>query len=173
MQIERPTLYYFFVSKKGLIMAVIKSLWNKCSRQNDELIASLECLPPAERLHRIFTGGIRAAIQNVEDMRFIFRYSLFPPEELKDDIKDFVVRLQSQKRVLADACIRECITGKIINVGMDKACQAFYKLINYSMFEVVFFNWRPDEAELLEFWDIFFKGRLMGSAPYPDDTTIG
>lgn len=160
--IEQPTLYYFFGSKEGLFFSIINHLWDQYKEFNAIHCDSTEKTAPEERLYGILRNSIRFAMENRRSVSFYYRYSLFPPVDLKEKISGFTDSIQEESQRNVDHIIRELTGQGIINKDQREAYSIYYTFVNNQMFNATFSDYNPSETELKELWDMFFKCRLKG-----------
>ena len=151
-EIEAPTLYYFFKSKKGLFQTIATILWGDYELKNIKMLRQYEAMKPLDRLYYVFIYSVQYALENPSDIKFYMRYSLFPPLELLDDIQKFLNKFQVRKEQMTTKIIVECIDQGIIKFDFYKAQSIFWNFINHHTFDVIFSNWVPCQEELNELW---------------------
>ncbi|HBL84513.1 MAG: hypothetical protein A2Y17_01105 [Clostridiales bacterium GWF2_38_85] len=156
-EIEAPTLYYFFNSKKGLFDAIATRLWNGYNLFSSDVLKKLADMEPLKKLYFIYRFSINYALTNPHDIKFYIRYSLFPPEELADNIKKHLRNLQLRKEQMTMKAIVEFIDKGIIKIEFLKAQYQYWNFINHCIYDVIFSEWKPDEDELIETWHSFVK----------------
>jgi len=161
-QIDPPTLYNFFGSKKGLFFAVANSLRDQFVVENDSYNLLLNSLPPEMQLYSIFSTRINFALAHIQETKFFFRYSLFCPEELQAEVAEFINAMHVAKYKLVDEIVHACVQQKLIGVDIKHAAPIFWKFVNNHTFSAAFEDWKPSKEELLELWKTFFTCRLKG-----------
>ena len=91
--IEPPSLYYYFGSKKGLFFAVVDKML--ADYQEMGQINSKEgSMHPEKLLEAIYENSIKYAITHKNETKFYLRYTLFTPPELKKDIETAFVMFE-------------------------------------------------------------------------------
>jgi len=162
-EIDPPTLYNFFGSKKGLFLAVTEALLAQLVQETKSNHNLLSSLPPEMQLYSIFSMNINFAVTHFEETKFFFRYSLFCPKELQDEVAVFLKSTHEAKCRAVNHILHECMQKKIIGIDFEQAASYYWKFVNNHTFNVVFENWQPSKEELLELWKMFFKCRLKGA----------
>lgn len=160
--IEAPTLYYYFQSKKGLFFSIAYKFFDSYKLASSHLTALFASARAEEKLFLFFIHSIKFAMDNLAETRFFFRYSLFPPAELKDEISLFLREARHKKEVFISGCLKECIEQGLIKRDMEEASQIYNKFISSNAFDVVFSYWMPTDDQLKNLWDIFFNYHLNG-----------
>lgn len=163
VNIDPPTLYNIFGSKKGLFFSIAEKLLDNSMLNCEAYNNLLKSLPPLMQLYSIFSYSINYTVEHIEESRFFFRYSLFCPEELKAKVNSFIEKSNQTKLQIVNSIIDKCIKKKLIDVTSSEAAEIFWKFVNINNFDVVFTNWRPSNEELFDLWNMFVKCRLKRS----------
>ncbi|NLL76101.1 MAG: TetR/AcrR family transcriptional regulator [Clostridiales bacterium] len=88
-EVEPPTLYYYFGSKKGLFFSIVDKMLNDFKRAKEEKI--IEKKPDTESMLRlVYEYSINYSIKYFNEVKFYLRYKLFAPDELKKDIEEYM-----------------------------------------------------------------------------------
>lgn len=158
-EIESPTLYYFFKSKKGLFLDVRNTL----EQEYRQLIAELELEKeknPVVALKRNFKFCIDYAKKNPDKTRYYIRYQLFKPTELREEIDKHIKASYEDKKVFYGNLLRLCIDSDFIDCSIDVAFRKYSNFIDNSAYNIIFSHWEPTEEEVDSEWEIFFKTNL-------------
>lgn len=159
-EIEPPTLYNFFGSKKGLFFSIAKKKLeqyiNEAELHNDFLIS----LPLEMQLYSIFYTSINYTVEHVENVKYFYRYRLFCPEELREEVQEFLKTSYKSKINVIGRIFRECQKAKIIEIDADQATARFLRFLDNSSFNIVFENWKPSKEEVQNLWEAFLKCML-------------
>ena len=158
--IEAPSLYYYFGSKKRLFFSIAESLWSEYEIHRDEVNRSMFGLEPDEKLYSLFRSSIRYAEDHMKETRFYFRYCLFPPGDLKEEIVSALGNIRSSREKTIENIMRGCIHKGLVKTDIVKACELYMKFMQNCTFNVIFCGWGPDEKEMRELWAGFLKCRL-------------
>ena len=158
--IEAPTLYYFYGSKKGLFFYLAKKLHTKFLSTNNDMAIFNPDENPEEALYNMLQNRIVFTANHTMETRFYLRYTLFPPQELKEDIQKFIAETSAAKKEFAFRCFTECKRRGLIKVEAEVAVKYFLKFINNNAFDIIFSGWNPSQAEIKNLWEMFFKCRL-------------
>ena len=86
-EIEAPTLYYFFKSKKDLFITIIDEIEKEYFNQVIDLNLDYE-ETPEQSLKKYYEFCIQYTINNPDKTRFYIRSHLFKPIELKEEIEE-------------------------------------------------------------------------------------
>jgi len=156
---ELPTLYYHFGSKKGLFLSLANSMRHAYDpdvvRQNRDYSSSAE-----EYLRDYFLFAVHYTIDHLPETRFFLRYSLFPPQEIKEEIAAFLEENQRAKNEMILPSMMECIRHGLVKLPIEQAMSVYWKFINNNTFDVVFSGWAPKDEELTNLWRTFVRCRL-------------
>lgn len=153
-EIESPTLYYFFKSKKGLFM----SLRNDLVEEYSSMVKGLnleKCVNPEAALKKYFKFCMNYALGNNAKTRFYLRYRLFKPAELKSEIDQYIDESNKEKQELYLKYLKELIETGNINYSLEQIFHKFTNFINNSTFNIIFNSWEPSDEEINKEWDKF------------------
>ena len=156
--LEPPTLYYFFGSKKLMFLSMLNRLCGFYLEAIDDDLSRFK--NAEEKLFHIYCQNIEYTMNNPQTARFFLRFTLFPPEGLKEEITKVLDGFYEKKRSLCSQLIEECVNTGVIDVELSQASQLCWKFINNSAIDVVLWDWRPDDNEIKELWRMFVKCRL-------------
>lgn len=155
-EVEAPSIYNFFNSKKGLFLSIVSSLWEKHTEESDSYFINIQGSASNQKLYAFFKFSIKYAIENLDEARFFLRFSLFPPSELKKNIEILLLQQQTYKLNQIASIVGDCIHEGLIDTSLEQATASFIKYVNCNTFDIVFTHWAPSEEELLESWKTFF-----------------
>ena len=163
-EIEAPTIYYYFGSKRGLFFAVVD--WILIEYGQLKTKSELDTYKsPEEKLRMIFMNSIQYAMTYTRQTKFYLRYTLFIPEELKDDINSYMEKTYEQRNTLYRKLVKECLDRHCSETEIENSYRKMKTLVDDCTFNVVFSGWSPEESEIIEIWDIFYHLQLKGT-PY-------
>ena len=165
--IAAPTVYYYYESKKGLFFAAARRMWECYNALTADLEKSFEFMSPDLKLYNIFLISIKFALNHPREFRFYLRYTLFPPEELKDEINAFLDDTRHKIELLSLSCLHECVDTGLIRTEFPKAMRTYWKFVNNNTIDIVLSHWSPTDTELKSLWDLFFIFRLNGHQQPP------
>lgn len=154
-KIEPPTLYYYFGSKKGLFFAIVDKMLDDYQVRKQENRIEKK-VSPEDRLRNIYEYSVNYAINHIQDTKFYFRYTLFTPIELKNDIDNYMKQTYEKKDKLFKDCLTEVRELSCYKFDIDIVFLGFERLIYDSVFNVIFTDWRPLKEELDEIFEKFF-----------------
>lgn len=157
--IEAPTLYYYFKSKKGLFFAVTNDILEDYKVLLEEFSRE-SCTNPEEKLIKFFKFTVNYALIRENETRFYLRYRLFKPNELKKDIDIHMKETYENKRKLYTEPLQECILLGEIEYDLYEAFQKLTNFIDNCTFNIIFSNWRPSEKEIDITWKLFYKYQM-------------
>lgn len=160
--IEAPTLYYYYGSKKGLFFKIADNLVTSFFAGSKGIYGIDATMAASDALYNVFLGIMDFATKNDSKTRFYIRYALFAPSELVKEIGVYLEEINSRLHTLVGVYVAKCKEQGILALPAETAVQYIIKFINANTFDVVFSGWRPAQEELLELWTEFFKCRLRG-----------
>jgi AcrR family transcriptional regulator len=159
-EIESPTLYYFFKSKKGLFLSIRNDLMEEYKQMVSDL-AIEKCDNSEQALVKYYRFCVEYAMKNEEKTCFFLRYRLFKPAELHEEIEEYTVESYEEKRDLLIKHIQGCIEPNNINVSAEKAFHRYLSFIDGCTFKIIFSNWRPSDEEISREWKIFYNYQMQ------------
>ena len=154
---ELAMLYYHFGSKKGLFLALAHDLRKDYDAEFAKRRIS-ENLADYLRDHFLF--AMHYTMEHLPQTRFFLRYSLFPPQELKEEITAFLEANTKTRNELLLPYVEACVLHGLIGIPVDQALRTYLKFMNNNTFDVVFSGWTPDDGELMHLWQVFERCRL-------------
>lgn len=158
--IEAPTLYYYFKSKKGVFFAVIDEIlqdYQNLLKQHLNEASS----DPFEKLYGFFKFSVKYSLEHELETKFYLRYRLFRPEDLKEDIERHMNYTYGQKENTFIEPLSECISTGVIHENIEVVFQKYVNFIDSCTFNVIFSGWRPDDTELERIWKLFYEHQLI------------
>lgn len=161
--VEPPTIYYYFQSKKGLFFDVARSLNDKhdCLLKEQSFIDST--MEPQDKLFELFKFNLLYARDNPKDTRFFLRYSLFPPAEIAEDIREFQKDCAIFRSKIQGNIFHECLEeGLIVKNRLESVRNIFDMFTANHCFDTVMFGHCPAEEELPGIWTYFFRYKILG-----------
>lgn len=159
--IESPTLYYYFGSKKGLFLSIVDSLLERYSIIPRELILG-DHITAKDKLYNLYKHSINFTLEHYQETKFYFRYVLFTPNELREDIQAYMKENFEFRRRLYQECIKECIQQGEIQCDIQVGVTRLLNLIDSATFNIIFSQWSPTSEELQDNINIFYKYQLRG-----------
>ena len=154
---ELTMLYYHFGSKKGLFLALAHDLRKD---YDAEFAKHRICENPADFLRDHFLFAMHYTMEHLPQTRFFLRYSLFPPQELKEEITAFLEGNTKARNELLLPYVEACVCQGLIGIPLDETLRTYLKFVNNNTFDVVFSGWTPGDEELLHLWQVFERCRL-------------
>lgn len=158
--VEAPTLYYYFKSKKGVFFAVIDEIlqdYQNLLKQHLNEASS----DPFEKLYGFFKFSVKYSLEHELETKFYLRYRLFRPEDLKEDIERHMNYTYGQKENIFIEPLSECISTGVIHENIEVVFQKYVNFIDSCTFNVIFSGWRPDDTELERIWKLFYVHQLI------------
>ena len=152
--IEPPTLYYYFGSKKGLFFAVVDKMLNDYQEVGDKKIEESN-MHPQDILEAIYEKSVNYAMTHKKETKFYLRYTLFTPLELKKDIEDYMKPTYERKRELFKKYLTQLCEMQDYKFDIKTAVIMFERLVDDSTFNIVFSSWNPNKKEISEIFSIF------------------
>lgn len=159
--IEPPTLYYYFGSKKGLFFAIVENLL-KCYRLIPRELILGNHQQAKDKLYNLYEHSINFTIQHYQETKFYFRYIIFTPSELQEDIQSYIQDNFDFRRRLYQECIEECIQQGEIQSDVQTGVTKLINFIDNATSNIIFSQWKPTSEEMKENIDIFYKYQLNG-----------
>ena len=158
-EIEAPTLYYFFESKKGLFLTIRNEMEEEYRDQVIELNLDNE-ETPQEALKKYYKFCIQYTMNNPDKTRFYLRHHLFRPIELRDEIQERIQATTEGKLKLYGKYLEESIArGEIVSTKED-AFRQYTSFIDNITFNMIFSGWKPSDEEIDKAWNLFYNNYL-------------
>ena len=158
-EIEAPTLYYFFESKKGLFLTIRNEMEEEYRDQVIELNLDNE-ETPQEALKKYYKFCIQYTMKNPDKTRFYLRHQLFRPIELRDEIQERIQATTEGKIKLYGKYLEASIArGEIVSTKED-AFRQYTSFIDNITFNMIFSGWKPSDEEIDKAWNLFYNNYL-------------
>ncbi len=162
-EIEAPTIYYYFGSKKGLFFAVVQWILKDYEQLKKSSNINL-CKTPEEKLKMVFLYNVQYAMKYTRQTKFYLRYTLFIPEELREDINLNMEKTYAERHALYRTLLIECMGMNSSEIEIEVSVRKMKMLVDDCTFNVVFSNWQPQAPELEEIWNIFYRLQIKKSS---------
>ena len=159
--IEPPTLYYYFGSKKGLFFAAVDKMLNDYQEVGDKKIEESN-MHPQDILEAIYEKSVNYAMTHKKETKFYLRYTLFTPLELKNEIDSYMKPTYERKKTLFKEHLTRLCELQEYKFDVDAAYYKFERFVDDSTFNVIFSNWEPSKPEITEIFNIFCKLQFQG-----------
>ena len=159
--IEPPTLYYYFGSKKGLFFAAVDKMLNDYQEVGDKKIEESN-MHPQDILEAIYEKSVNYARTHKKETKFYLRYTLFTPLEIKNEIDTYMKPTYERKKTLFKEHLTRLSEMQEYKFNIETAFVMFERLVDDSTFNVVFSNWNPSKKEISEIFGIFCKLHYKG-----------
>lgn len=158
-EIEAPTLYYFFESKKGLFLTIRSELEEEYLNQVTELNLDNE-ETPQDALKKYYKFCIYYTIKNPDKTRFNLRQHLFKSIELRDEIQERIQATREGKMKLYGKYLEASISkGELLSTKED-AFRRYTSFIDNMTFNMIFSEWKPSDEEIDKAWKLFYNNYL-------------
>ena len=158
-EIEAPTLYYFFKSKKGLFLTIRDEMEEDYFNQVIDLNLNKE-ETPEEALKKYYKFCIQYTMKNPDKTRFYLRHHLFKPIELRAEIEERIQATTEGKMQLYGKYLEEAILKGEIAFTKEDAFRKYTSFIDHITFNMIFSEWKPSGEEIDKAWDIFYNNYL-------------
>ncbi len=164
VNVEPPTVYYYFDSKRGLFFEIAKKLNDKYKcLLNGQKILEKE-ITAAEKLFELFKFNVSYAKDHPRDIKFHLRYDLFPPEEIAEELADFQHSVIEEKNEIEHIIFSECVRqGFIDQEHKDSVKKAYIMLVSKYRYFSALFGYCPSSEEIVKSWKSFSEDHLKPS----------
>ena len=153
----------YFGSKKGLFFAVVQWILKDYEQLKKSSNINL-CKTPEEKLKMVFLYSVQYAMKYTRQTKFYLRYTLFIPEELREDINLNMEKTYAERHALYRTLLIECMGMNSSEIEIEVSVRKMKMLVDDCTFNVVFSNWQPQAPELEEIWNIFYRLQIKKSS---------
>ena len=164
VNVEPPTIYYYFKSKKGLFFAVARSIYEK---YNKLLVAQNlieRMISPDEKLMELFKFNLLYAKENPRDIKFKLRYDLFPPQDITEEWVAFENLNSFYFYDVMNKIFEECVQKDLIAMEhLDSIRKIYSMFILKFCYYTVLFGYCPEDDEIIKIWEFFIEDKLKMS----------
>lgn len=157
--VEAPTIYHYFGSKKGLFYAISESYLEAYQELLNESMKHWGA-NPMDQIFGFVKFAVWYTMNHIDETKYYLRYRLFWPAELSEDMEKHFHKTNDQKEDLLRDAIRVCIETGSCKVDEQTSYRSLINFVDSCTFNIIFSNWRPDEQELIETWQLFYQSRI-------------
>ena len=159
--IEAPTLYYYFKSKKGLLLSLYDYSWEKYMYEFNNINLLGSNISPEENLFKILNFDINYTYKNPSYSKFNIKCRIFPPKELNEELIERYNFWTTKKDMILKKIIQEYWGKDYLDFKTkEEAVNSFNTFTMNILFDILFFHRELKGAELREKWNIFLNFRL-------------
>lgn len=90
--ISAPSFYYYYASKKDLYVELIKNTYEYNEQYVTELLGKTKDKTAKGKIYELSKAIMKFVLEHKEEFNFIFRNSVFPNYEFKDDLENYTAR---------------------------------------------------------------------------------
>jgi AcrR family transcriptional regulator len=154
VDIKASSLYYYFTSKIDLFFRIYDEISNENLRYRNELANSNLYSLPMLRFGEMYKGMIRYYSQDIVKQKFLFRYQLFPPEEISYQLREKYHFYSNEENNIILNLIKLCINDNLLNANKKplENLLTYKKNEKMQMIEMITYNTKMSSAELDLSW---------------------
>ena len=115
---------------------------------------------PMDQIFGFVKFAVWYTMNHIDETKYYLRYRLFWPAELSEDMEKHFHKTNDQKEDLLRDAIRVCIETGSCKVDEQTSYRSLINFVDSCTFNIIFSNWRPDEQELIETWQLFYQSRI-------------
>ncbi|SHI76993.1 TetR/AcrR family transcriptional regulator [Lutispora thermophila] len=165
VKIKPSSLYFYYKSKQELFFSIYDEVWEEklnISKNIDELGSDI---PPNMKLYFLYKGFMDYYCQNIIKMKFLFRYHLFPPEDIADIIREKYREWTSKEDELIQDMIKQCVEGGVLSDerSLSDYVYEYKKFERSQLFELIISNTRKNDMEIYNCWLKFWNCSMLSS----------
>lgn len=158
--ISAPSFYYYYASKKDLYVELIKNTYEYNQQYVTDLLGKSRDKSARGKIYELSKAIVRFVLEHKEESNFIFRNSVFPNYEFKEDTENFT---REWRKFYWDKLMLYIEEGQK-NGEITKNSKA--EVIGHSYFNLVMgvgynpkvFSSMKKADEIAPYFEIFYKG---------------
>jgi Transcriptional regulator len=161
VDVEPPTVYYYFESKKNLFFAVAKSIHEKYDRLIIAENILEKPLEPYDKLFQLFHFNLYYSKNNPKDVKFTLRYDLFPPGEIAEELVEFNRSHTAVKTGIENKIFEECVKKGVFPTSeVESIKKLYFTFVSKYCYYSVLFGYCPSFEEIIKIWNSFMEDKL-------------
>lgn len=157
--IKTPSIFAHFKGKEDLFLSIFAEIsWQEVSHA-EQVSKNIGDSSVEVKLRQIFEDTCRFYLQNEARTEFIKRTMLFPPDFLRDQIRDKFLHSESTLSHILEGIFLEGINqGVIRQTNVDELIHAYYCLIDGIILEMSYYEKESMKARCNSNWNHFWLG---------------
>ncbi|MDK2809115.1 MAG: hypothetical protein PWP24_1852 [Clostridiales bacterium] len=108
--IKAASIYFYYKSKSELFLKIYDSICEKYNNIIETILSKSEKDNPAKVLYQLVLARMQDCMNNSLPFQFLFRYYLFPVEDLQDDILCIQKKWEEREFQLNRPVISTCMS---------------------------------------------------------------
>lgn len=153
--IEAPTLYYYFESKNGLVMALVESLYNEYAVHFSRMKLLERLENPQEKLRLNLLDILVYHRENIDKLKFYYYITSFQMGELQEEVDGYVEKIREMMIEAPRKYYDEMEAEGRLLVDKERSLNEYMRLMKHYCFEMVSENTHPSVRQFMEEWKIF------------------
>lgn len=161
--IKASSLYFYYKSKQDLFFSIYDELCLKQINFIEEIEELKQDISPEIKLYTLYKKKLEFYSENLASQKFIFRYYLFPAEEIVSILIDkFRYLANKENKVIMDI-INQCLDKKILenSRGINDYLIEYKKFERFQLHEMTIFNIKMSDKEIDKEWNRFWKNTML------------
>lgn len=159
--IKASTLYFYFPSKQDLFFHIYDSIWHDYIKFIQNIEALTKDITVEEKLYMLLTEKIDYYVMDISKRKFIFRYQLFPPEEISNVIREKYLSYTDEENKIVTGIIESAKSqSKLENISINEFLFQFRNLEYHLVYEMIQTSLKINRRTLQKIWEIFWNDIL-------------
>lgn len=154
VDIKTSSLYFYYQSKKELFFSIYDTIWKENIAYRQQLEEEIRETNPEEKLSTMYKKMIEYYAKDIVNQKFLLRYSLFPPVEIRSCINERHKSWTSEENSIVMRIVKQCLDCKILSdkrIPIDYVLE--YKKNEYfEVMHMIISSMKISKTELLASW---------------------
>jgi AcrR family transcriptional regulator len=157
--IQKPSIYNHFKSKEELFLSIYESILWFHVQKVEKLMDDIKELDAEEQLFQIVNLTFQYYIHYEEQSTFLNKAVFFPPENLKEQLREqFMISEEAMSAILKTIIRKGIENGEIRNGPIDDFIMSYYCLIDGIFIELSYYSAEKVKPRILNIWNNFWYG---------------
>ncbi len=166
VNIKASSLYFYYNSKEALFFSIYEELWSEKIKYLSNIEELKQSISSKLKFYDLYINTMKYYTQNIANLKFLFRYHLFPPEEISISIRERFKFWTNEENKIVLAIVNECIGEKILDSSRlpENYLKEYRRFDNSLLTEMIISNIKMNSKELdtlwLKFWNCTMQNCL-------------
>ncbi|GED12390.1 TetR/AcrR family transcriptional regulator [Aneurinibacillus migulanus] len=157
--IRKPSIYNHFSSKEELFLSVFEDVMWAHVKQIETLVEKIKDASVEDKLYQIFNDTFQMYIEEEEVTAFYKRAVIYPPEHLKEFIREKIFVSEEALSCILRDIFAEGIKNNIIREEkMEVLLASYYCLIDGMFMQLSFYGEDTIKPRVKSVWQNYWRG---------------
>ncbi len=162
VDIKASSLYFYYKSKEELFFSIYDDICSQNLKCRQDTMEAYKTAETSIKLYQLYKSMIIHCEQDIVKQKFLLRYHLFPPEEIKKVILEKHKYWSVNENSIILGIINECLERKLLsdNRYAIDYLQEYLKIEKAQINEMIISNIKMSSAQLRLSWNRFWNSLM-------------